>query len=284
MRYRFIKSERANYPVRVLCRVMRVSKSAYYEWQKKKTDIEELLLVWHVVRIFTKSRKSYGSRRISEALKSEGIPVGRSRAGTLMKKAELEAQKKKRYKVTTDSNHKLPVAPNLLDRNFDVEKTDTVWCGDITYLLTKEGWSYLAVVIDLASKKIVGWSLGIRMKRQLVIDALSAAFATRRPAKGLMFHSDRGSQYASGEFRKQLKRYGMVQSMSRKGNCWDNAVVERFFRSLKDEQTNRRFCETRAELRRDVFDYIEMFYNRERLHSSLGYLSPAAFERQALCV
>ena len=209
--------------------------------------------------------------------------MGRYKARSLMIKAEIEVLKKRKFRITTDSKHKVPVAPNLLNRQFDVKKIDTVWCGDITYLLTKEGWMYLAVVIDLASRKVVGWALSKRMTKQLVIDALSAAFITRRPEKGLMFHSDRGSQYASKEFRKQLKRYGMIQSMSRKGNCWDNSVVERFFRSLKYEQTNDRLYETRAELRNDVFDYIEMFYNRERLHSTLGYISPAEFEKQALC-
>ena len=284
MRYRFIKSEKANYPVKILCRVMQVSRSAYYEWRHKGANIEELLLMWHVVRIFTKSRETYGARRVSEALQAEGIPVGRSMAGTLMKKVEIEAQKKKQFKVTTDSKHSLPVAENLLDREFDVKETDTVWCGDITYLLTKEGWMYLAVVIDLASRRIVGWSIAKRVKKQLVIDALRSAFIARRPAPGLLFHSDRGSQYASEAYRKQLKRYGMNQSMSRKGNCWDNAVVERFFKSLKEEQTNRFWYETRDELRKDVFDYIEMFYNRERLHSTLAYLSPVAFEQRAFCV
>jgi len=260
---------------------MEVQRSGFYEWLKKTLDIEEMLLIWLVIRIFEKSRRTYGARPMSRALKALGFQIGRYAARTLMRRAKVEVEQKRRYKVTTDSVHNLPVAPNLLDRKFDVEEPDTVWCGDITYLLTKEGWMYLAVVIDLASRKIVGWSLSKRMKKQLVIDAMTSAFQTRRPAKGLMFHSDRGSQYASDDFKKQLKRYGMIQSMSRKGNCWDNAVVERFFRSLKDEQTNRRWYETREDLRRDVFDYIEVFYNRERLHSTLGYLSPATFEEKA---
>ncbi len=283
MRYRFIEAERANYPVTVLCRVLKVQRSGFYSWLKREIDIKELLLMWLVVRIFNKNKRVYGARSISKVLQGLGWAVGRYKARSLMIKAEIEVLKKRKFRITTDSKHNYSVSPNLLNREFAVREIDTVWCGDITYLLTKRGWMYLAVVIDLASRKIVGWALSKRMTKQLVIDALSAAFITRRPANGLMFHSDRGSQYASQEFRRQLKRYGMIQSMSRKGNCWDNSVVERFFRSLKYEQTNDRLYETRAELRNDVFDYIEMFYNRERLHSTLGYLSPAEFERRALC-
>ena len=267
----------------VLCRVLKVQRSGFYEWLRKPADIEELLLIWLVVRIFNKSRQSYGARNIARELQALGIMAGRFKARSLMKKAGIEALKKKKFRITTDSNHNLHIAPNLLNRKFNVKERDTVWCGDITYLLTKEGWMYLAVVIDLASRKIVGWALATRMKRQLVIDALRSAFITRRPAKGLLFHSDRGSQYASEDFRRQLRRCGMIQSMSRKGNCWDNAVAERFFRSLKCEQTNDRIYETRDDLRKDVFDYIEVFYNRQRRHSTLGYLSPAAFEQQAFC-
>jgi transposase InsO family protein len=262
---------------------MEVSRSGFYSWLKKKVNVEELLLLWRMVRIFEKSRNTYGARRISMKLRSVGMNVGRKRAGSLMRKAEIEVRKEKKFRHTTDSKHTLRVSPNLLKRRFNVGETDRVWCADITFLWTGEGWLYLAVVIDLGSRKIVGWALSKRLKKQLVIDALKSAFITRRPQKGLIFHSDRGSQYASVEFRKLLKRYSMQQSMSRKGNCWDNAVVERFFRSLKYEQTNRRDYESRTELKRDIFDYIEMFYNRERLHSTLGYLSPAAFERRASC-
>ncbi len=283
MRYRFIEAERANYPVTVLCRVLKVQRSGFYSWLKREIDIKELLLMWLVVRIFNKNKRVYGARSISKVLQGLGWAVGRYKARSLMIKAEIEVLKKRKFRITTDSKHNYSVSPNLLNREFAVREIDTVWCGDITYLLTRKGWMHLAVVIDLASRKIVGWALSKRMTKQLVIDALSAAFITRHPANGLMFHSDRGSQYASQEFRRQLKRYGMIQSMSRKGNCWDNSVVERFFRSLKYEQTNDRLYETRAELRNDVFDYIEMFYNRERLHSTLGYLSPAEFERRALC-
>ena len=181
--------------MRVMCRVLKVKRSAFYEWQKKRLDIDELLLIWLVVRIFEKSRRSYGARPMSRVLMGLGYAVGRYRAGSLMKKAHLEVKGKKRFKVTTDSNHKFPVAPNLLDRRFNVKEIDTVWCGDITYLLTKEGWMYLAVVIDLSSRKVVGWAISKRMKRQLVIDALRSAFVTRRPEKGLIFPSDRGSQF-----------------------------------------------------------------------------------------
>ncbi len=267
----------------VLCRVLKVQRSGFYEWLKKKVDIKDLLLVWLVVRVFEKSRRSYGARNIAKELQALGFLVGRFKARSLMKKAGIEARRKKKFRITTDSNHTLHIAPNLLNRQFNVKERNTVWCGDITYLLTKEGWMYLAVVIDLASRKVVGWALAKRMKKQLVIDALRSAFMSRLPPKGLMFHSDRGSQYASEAFRKLLTRYGMIQSMSRKGNCWDNAVAERFFRSLKSEQTNDRIYESRDDLRKDVFDYIEVFYNRQRRHSTLGYVSPAAFEQQAFC-
>ena len=283
MRYEFIKVEKTNYPVIVLCRVLDVSRSAFYAWQRREPVVEELLLLCLVLGIFRRSRKTYGARRISRQLRNEGHKVGRKQAATLMRKAEIEARTKKKYRHTTESEHKHRVSPNLLNREFDVKKTNRVWCADITFLWTREGWMYLAVVIDLGSRKIVGWALSKHLKKQLVIDALKSAFITRRPEKGLIFHSDRGSQYASKEFRKLLKRYSMKQSMSRKGNCWDNAVVERFFRSLKYEQTNRRDYGSRTELKRDVFDYIELFYNRERLHSTLGYLSPAAFENKAEC-
>lgn len=281
MRYRFIEAEKANYPVRILCRVMRVSRSAYYDWLKREPDIERLILMKLVIEIFESSGRTYGARRIAHAATQRGVPLGRMMVASLMLSAGIRAIYKKRFRITTDSGHELETCPNHLGREFDVEKTDTIWCGDITYLLTREGWVYLAVVIDLASRKVVGWSISNRMKKSLVIDALRAAFTSRRPEKGLMFHSDRGSQYASDDFKHLIKLYGMTQSMSRKGNCWDNAVVERFFRSLKTERTNEKIYATREEIRKEVFDYIEVFYNRSRLHSTLGYLSPEQFEMQS---
>ncbi len=280
MRYRFIVEEKANFPVVVLCRVMRVSRSGFYAWLKREPDVERLRLIFVVIEIFEQSRGTYGARRISRALRIKGIEAGRTMAGNLMEEAMLEVRKKKRYKVTTDSGHLLPVAPNLVDRKFDVEETDRVWTGDITFLLTREGWAYLAVVLDLASRRVVGWYLSKRIDRKLVTEALRSAFMQRLPDEGLIFHSDRGSQYASFDFTALLRRCRIKQSMSRKGNCWDNAVTERFFRTLKEELTDGSVYETVEDLRRDLFDYIEVFYNRERLHSTLGYLSPAVYEER----
>ncbi|MCO6510044.1 MAG: IS3 family transposase [Aridibacter famidurans] len=193
MRYRFIAEEKAEYPVVVLCRVMNVSRSAFYAWLNREPDVERLRLIFIVIQIFERSRETYGARRVSKALKADGIEAGRTMAGNLMEEARLEVRKKKRYKVTTDSGHALPVAPNLLERKFDIEETDRVWTGDITFLLTREGWAYLAVVLDLASRRVVGWALSTRIDRTLVTDALRSAFRKRLPEEGLLFHSDRGA-------------------------------------------------------------------------------------------
>lgn len=196
-----------------------------------------------------------------------------------MKLAGVVANQKKKFKATTDSKHNFPVAPNLLNRQFEVNTPDQVYVGDITYIWTREGWLYLAVVIDLFSRQVVGWSLSTRMSRKLAINALLMAIWRRQPASGLIFHSDRGSQYCSNEFQKLLKTHGMVSSMSRKGNCWDNAVAESFFGSLKTERVFSSNYATREEARRDIIDYIEMFYNSNRRHSYLGYVSPREFEK-----
>jgi transposase InsO family protein len=260
---------------------MGVSRSGYYRYLKAydpskiPTDFE---LISKVKEIHHQSNSKYGTRRISEHLKENGHDVGRYRARTLMKKAGVSVQYKKKFRRTTDSNHNLPVARNILNRQFDVKQPNTVWCSDITYLWTNEGWLYLAVVIDLYSRKIVGWSLNSHMKASLVSDALQMAYFRRHPNKGLVHHSDRGSQYASKEYQKLLTQNGMICSMSRKGNCWDNAVVESFFHTLKTERTDEKHYRTRDEARYDVIDYIEMFYNCIRLHSSNGYKNPNSFE------
>lgn len=197
-----------------------------------------------------------------------------------MKLAGVKAKQKKRFKATTDSKHNLPVAPNLLDRNFEVSEPDCVYCADITYVWTAEGWLYLAIVLDLFSRQVVGWSMSNRIKKKLVIDALRMAIWRRSPEAGLVFHSDRGSQYCSNDFQQMLKNNAMVSSMSRKGNCWDNSVAESFFGKLKTERVFDSTYSTREEARRDIVDYIEMFYNSKRRHSYLGYLSPKEFEKK----
>jgi len=269
--------------VTLLCRVMQVSRSSYYQHlkqQQRPSCSQQRKLESLAKSIHEASKESYGSRRISEAFQAKGYPVGRYQARSLMRKLNLVAKSTKRFKVTTDSNHNHPIAPNLLNRQFQVDRPDTVWASDITYLWTRQGWLYVAVVLDLFSRKVVGWSIDRRMTTELVKKALNMAVMYRQPSKGLLHHSDRGSQYASYAYQEELKKHGMVCSMSRKGNCWDNAVVERFFRSLKTEQTNHYRYENREAARRDVVDYILMFYNSQRLHSTLGYRSPADFEAE----
>jgi len=219
---------------------------------------------------------------MSAELESQGESCGRTRAGTLMKIAGVAAKQKKKFKVTTDSTHNLPVAPNLLDRNFETSIPDQVYCADITYIWTNEGWLYLAVVLDLFSRRVVGWSMSNRIVRKLVVDAFLMATRRRQPAPGLIFHSDRGSQYCSRDFQNVLKNRGMISSMSRKGDCWDNSVAESFFGSLKVERVFDSIYKTREDARRDIVDYIEMFYNSRRRHSYLGYLSPKEFEEKML--
>ena len=271
------------FPVTLLCKLMRVSRSGFYQYLRyghgyiRDTDI---VLLSRVRQIHCSSRGSYGSRRMSRQLREDGHNVGRQRARSLMKKAGVAFKYRKKFKKTTDSNHKLPVAPNLLDRNFSVDRPNAAWCGDITYLWTVQGWLYLAVIIDLYSRKVVGWAMSARMKTALVKQALSMAYFRRKPPKGLLHHSDRGSQYASEEYQRMLESFGMICSMSRKADCWDNAVAESFFHSLKTEWIKDTVYYTRDKARADVVDYIEMFYNSHRLHSFIDYKNPNEFEKQ----
>jgi len=261
---------------------MQVSRSGYYFWRnhvKSARQIENEKLIPIVRAAHKKSKGTYGARRIAEEVKAHGTFCGRTKAGTLMKLAGVVAKQRKKFKATTDSKHKLPVAPNLLDRQFTVAEPDCVYVSDITYIWTTEGWLYLAVILDLFSRQVVGWSLSNRITKKLVMDAFRMAIWRRRPTTGLIFHSDRGSQYCSNDFQKMLKINGVKSSMSRKGNCWDNAVAESFFGSLKTERVFFSQYKTRDEARRDIVDYIEMFYNSNRRHSYLGYISPKEFEK-----
>jgi putative transposase len=229
--------------------------------------------------MFFEAHKSrYGSRRIRKKLIANGWQVSRRRVCKLMKVMQLSCKAKRKFKHTTDSDHHLPVAPNRLDRNFSTDKPDQVYVGDITYIPTREGWLYLAVVIDLFSRKVVGWSMDKRMKAKLVNDAFVMAIKNRQPAKGLLSHSDQGSQYASQSHRALLATYGIKQSMSRRGNCWDNAVAESFFHTLKVELMHGECYETREQAMQAIFEYIEVFYNRIRMHSANDYLSPVEYE------
>jgi len=269
-----------------MCKVFKVDKSSYYHWikngsiiQKVDEKLNELIEI-----IFIQSRQTYGTRRIKDKLvKQYGVLISRRRIKNILKYLGLSVRMKRRFKVmTTDSNHNLPIAPNILNRDFYASKTDEKYVGDITYIPTSEGWLYLATVIDLYSRKIVGWSMDERMKVSLVNDALKMALNTRNPDKGLLWHTDRGSQYASYEHKDLLKQYGIVQSMSRKGNCHDNAVAESFFHTLKTELTHHKIYHTKQQAKRSIFEYIEVFYNRERIHSSNNNLSPVEFEEKML--
>ena len=268
------------------CRVLRVSAAGYHEHvvrsasnAQKRCLSDDALLV-HIKAIYVQMRGAYGWPRIWRALLAGGIRVGKQRVQKLMKQHGIRAKGKRRFKVTTDSNHDLPIAPNLLDRQFTVAKPDQVWVGDITYIATDEGWLFLAVVIDLFSRQVVGWSLRADMTSSIVIDALRMAWFRRHPGKqaGLMFHSDRGSQYASGAFRDVLKEYGINSSMSRRGNCWDNACSETLFGSLKVERLHGQRFETRRQAKDETLAWL-LWYNCERLHSTLAYVSPVQFEK-----
>lgn len=258
-----------------------MSRSGYYCWRnrgKSSRQQEYERLIPLVKESHRQSRGTYGARRIADDLVAQGESCGRTKAATLMDLAGVQAKQNKKFKVTTDSKHNLPVAPNLLDRQFEVKEPDSVYVSDITYIWTAEGWLYLAVILDLFSRRVVGWSLQKRMTKKLVMDALLMAIWRRRPAPGLIFHSDRGSQYCSLDFKRLLKRHKMLSSMSRKGDCWDNAVAESFFGTLKTEQIFFTDYRSRETARRDIVDYIEMFYNSKRRHSYLGNLSPKQYE------
>jgi transposase InsO family protein len=260
---------------------MDVTRSTFYDWLNRPESArsrEDRHLGEEVRKAHEKSRGTYGARRIRQELVEDDEPISRTRVGRLMKQQGLESKSKRKFKATTNSNHGRPVAPNLLDREFLVDQPNTVYAGDITYIPTDEGWLYLAVLIDLYSRAVVGWAMSERMTAQLANDALMMAIWKRRPPKGLMTHSDRGSQYASALYQKTIKDHGFICSMSRKGNCWDNAPSESFFHTLKTELTHHRHYQTRQEAKQEIFEYIEVFYNRQRRHSTIGYQTPMGYE------
>jgi len=285
MRYGFINRQKKAFPVNTLCRLLKVSRSGYYDYLDRggsQRPNNEMALITRAREIHRQTKGTYGSRRISQSLRSMGYPVGRYRARNLMLKAGITVKRTKRFKVTTNSQHQYPVAPNLLGRHFDVDRPNKVWASDITYLWTKEGWLYMATVMDLYSRKIVGWSVSNRIDSGLSLEALRMALGNRCPESGLIHHSDQGIQYACHSYQQLLAANGMIPSMSRRGDCWDNAVVESFFSTLKTERTHHQRYTTRRDAYHDIFDYIEIFYNRRRLHSYLGYVSPDNFERETI--
>ena len=283
MKYAFIEAHRARYPVPAMCELLEVSCSGYHAWRGRgpsPREQENNRLLMQIRAIHSASHGSYGSPRVHEELRDQGKVVSLNRVRRLMKKNGIAARHKRKFRATTDSRHNLPVAPNLLGQEFVTERPDQVWLADVTYLWTDEGWLYLACVLDLYSRQVVGWAMSEHNDRQLVIAALGMAYFQRRPARGLVHHSDRGSVYCSHDYQKLLKQYGMVCSMSRKANCYDNAPMESWFKSLKVEWGHLRRFATRAQARSDAFSYIETFYNPRRRHSSLGYVSPREFERR----
>ncbi len=283
MIYRFIREHTGEFRVETMCRVLKVSRTAFYCSLIRPVSqrrIQDEVIKDQILQIYRKSRRIYGSPRIYRKLGKQGVHCGKKRVERLMKEAGIRSIQKRKFKVTTDSKHNLPVAENILNRDFNASSTNTKWTSDITYVRTKEGWLYLAAIMDLCSKKIVGYSMQKYLSRELVIEALNMAIKNRRPGRGLIIHSDRGCQYASSDYQQQLWRHGIICSMSRKGNCWDNAPMESFFHTLKTELVYHRRYESRAEARSDIFEYIEVFYNRFRLHSAIGYESPENYESE----
>ena len=283
MRFAFIAVEKASFPVRVLCRVLEVSRAGFYAWQARGPSAHaqaDKRLGLEIAAIHAESRQRYGSPRVHAELRDRGHGTSRKRVARLMRHRGLAGRRRRRFRATTDSRHAFPVAPNVLARQFAQKAPDRAWVTDITYIPTGEGWLYLAVILDLCSRFVVGWAMSERITRELTLDALDMALVRRRPLHGLVHHSDRGSQYASGDYQNVLVAEGIVCSMSRRGNCWDNAVAESFFATVKVELVYDATWQTRADARAALFEYIEIFYNGQRRHSSLGYLSPRDFERQ----
>jgi putative transposase len=284
MRFCFIEDHREAFPVRTMCSVLEVSHSGYYAWRDRPDsarDVANRDLAADIRRIHAENRAVYGSPRVHAALRAEGRRIGVNRVARVMRHNRIQGRHKRRAPRTTDSKHAHPVAPNLLDRQFIAAAPNKAWLADITYIPTAEGWLYLAVVLDMFSRRVVGWAMSDTMPQELTVAALRMAISNRRPGPGLLHHSDRGSQYAAHAYRQVLDNNGMLCSMSRKGDCWDNAPMESFFGSMKTELGDDTVFDTRNEAKAAIFSFIEVFYNRRRLHSAIGYRSPADMEQIA---
>ena len=285
MRFACIDVEKALYPMRVLCRVLRVSRSGYYAWRTRKPSarqLEDERLRPKVVEAFKTGRGTYGSPRVRDELVAQGVEIGRKRVAHLMRELGLQGVTPRKFRVTTNADHGHPIAKNLIDRDFVASGPNEKWATDITYIWTAEGWLYLAIVMDLYSRRIVGWSMADHMKTELCRGALQMAMEQRTNIKGLIHHSDRGVQYASDQYREALDARGIACSMSRRADCWDNAVAESFFGTLKNALIYRRPWLTRKAAHEAISEYIDIFYNRIRRHSTIGNVSPARFEETAL--
>lgn len=275
---------RSLYPLKVICRVLEVSKSGYHDWKKRPKSqrrIDNEVLLIEIRRVFVENRENYGSPRIYDALHKDNIPCSENRIAHLMREAGLVAIQRRKFKATTDSKHHWPVAPNILERNFVTDGPNKIWVTDITYIWTWEGWLYLAFVLDLYYRGVIGLAMDERITDELTQSALTQALGRRHPPSGLIHHSDRGKQYASGDYQALLRKHEITPSMSRKGDCWDNAAAESFVHTLKVELIHRYRFKMREEAKRTIFEYVEMYYNRKRTHSSLGYLSPFDYEKRS---
>ena len=282
MRYRFVGDHAGDYPVKLLCQTLQVTRSGYYVWREcpeSRRVQQDRRLFEQIKTIHAASRQTYGSPRIHAALRQQGETCGKHRVARVMRQQGLAAKHRRKFRATTNSAHDLPVAVNVLNRQFTPAAPNQAWVSDLTYVPTGEGWLYLATIMDLCSRRIVGWAMDTTLETALPRRALTMALLVRRPAPGLLHHSDRGSQYASATYQQLLTNYGGIPSMSRKGNCWDNAPMESFFHSLKVEWLHDQTFRTRAAARQAIFTFIEVWYNRQRLHSTLGYRSPEAYER-----
>jgi putative transposase len=281
MKYRFISGHREMFRVGRMCNILDVSRSGYYAWLRRPESLrkkENRKLAIKIKVIHGQKRKTYGSPRIHKELNENGVKCSLNRVARIMKQEGARAIVPRKYKATTDSKHSLPVAPNLLKQDFDIKESNKVWLADITYISTIEGWLYLAAIMDLGCRRIKGWSMSNRLTKELALDALKMAICNNPNSSGVIHHSDRGSQYASADYQKLLKSNGLISSMSRKGNCWDNAPMESFFHTLKTEWVYSFKYNTRQEAKASLFEYIEIFYNRQRRHSALHYMNPCQYE------
>jgi putative transposase len=281
MKFAFIREKKVAFPVATMCRVLGVSTSGYYDWVKtpeSKRTKQDAELAAKIAQTHERSHGRYGSPRVHAELRANGVRVGRKRVARIMRTEGLAARRKRRFRKTTDSRHDDPIAPNLLERDFSTDAPDRVWVTDVTCIWTVQGWLFLAAILDLFSRRVVGWATSATNDTELALAALQSAVLRRGPSPGLIHHSDRGSPYASGDYRRQLLRLGILASMSRKGDCWDNAVAESFFSSIKNELVDDANYESHAVARASIADYIESFYNPVRRHSYLSYNSPIEFE------
>ncbi len=281
MKFAFIDAQKAQHAVEALCRLLGVSRSGYYAWRKRRTSprrAQDQRLAEQVAQIHARSRETYGSPRVHAALRAAGHPVGRKRVERLMRQQGLRGRAPRRYRATTDSAHALPIAPNVVERDFEVTAPNEAWVTDVTCVTTREGWLFLAVMLDLYSRRVVGWATSARNDTALALEALRSAVRARQPERGLLHHSDRGSPYASDAYRAELAAHGIARSMSRSGDCWDNAVAESFFSTIKRELVPEAGYPTRARAHEAIADFIDGFYNLHRRHSHNGYLSPVEFE------